>query len=149
VQDLYMGIIQDKFGRKIPIVFGVLLLGISIGLIPMFSELVPAYLILRICISLGLIIILNLPLLPDYVRPDKMGLANGYMQIVICLARIVAQTILFQISANISNQQVIYYSVGCLLLFVALFSIYGIKDVVLKTESMKKIEKPKLKEILG
>ena len=37
VQDLYMGLIQDKFGRKIPIVFGLILLGVAIGIIPLFT----------------------------------------------------------------------------------------------------------------
>jgi len=71
-------------------VFALLLLSVAIGAIPLFTDLYPAYLILRICISLGLIVILNLPLMPDYVKREKLGLANGYMQIVISAARIVA-----------------------------------------------------------
>lgn len=91
----FLGPIFDTFGRKVPIVLGFLLVALSIALIPMCRSLFPAFLILRTCISLGTVIGMNVPLLPDYVQKESMGLANGYIEVVICSAFIFASTGLY------------------------------------------------------
>jgi len=55
------------------------LLTLAIGAIPLFTELYPYYFIIRVCISLGLIISMNAPFLPDYVSEEHMGRANGWI----------------------------------------------------------------------
>lgn len=66
------------------------MLGGAIFAIPLFNNLFPDYLVIRVLISLGLIVSLNIPLLPDYVRKEHMGKANGILQVVICLACLMA-----------------------------------------------------------
>ena len=62
-----IGIITDTFGRKIPLVIGLVVAGVCISLIPVFHTIYPSYLILRTLIGVGTIIPVNIPLLPDYV----------------------------------------------------------------------------------
>ena len=78
-QSLFTGVILDTFGRKVPVIIGFLISGAAIGAIPFFSTLYPAYCILRTLISAGTVIGLNIPLLPDYVQLESMGLANSYV----------------------------------------------------------------------
>ena len=67
VEDFFLGVVFDTFGRKVPLFVGVLISGLAAGAIPMFRTLYPSYCILRILISFGTIVALNVPLLPDYV----------------------------------------------------------------------------------
>ena len=71
IQDFYMGLIFDAFGRKVPLIIGICIISICIFCIPLFSTLIPAYCILRILIGLGIIIALNVPLLPDYIQKNS------------------------------------------------------------------------------
>ena len=64
---LFLGVIFDTLGRKIPVLLGFLLTALAIGAIPLFKSIFPSYLILKICISLGTVIGMNVPFLPDYV----------------------------------------------------------------------------------
>ena len=89
-QDLYIGLIQDAFGRKVPLIISILVLGGAVFSIPLFNQLYPDYLVIRSIISLALIVSLNIPLLPDYVSHHDMGLANGYIQVVITFACVIA-----------------------------------------------------------
>ena len=65
--DILCGPIFDLIGRKWPVVFGTLVQGICMLLIPMFHTVFPGFLIFRVCTHLGTIIYMNAPLLPDYV----------------------------------------------------------------------------------
>ena len=80
--DLVLGVIFDTVGRKIPTVLGFMLMGTAIILTPFFTQIYPQYLILRICMSLGIIPGVNTPLLPDYVYDKSLGLANAYVSFI-------------------------------------------------------------------
>ena len=67
VLQIFMGILVDIFGRKWPLVIGFAIAGIAVGVIPLFTELYPWYLIIRILIGTGIVIGTNIPLIPDYV----------------------------------------------------------------------------------
>jgi MFS family permease len=95
---MFTGVIIDTFGRKIPVIIGFIVSGLSIAAIPYFSSLYPSYLILRTLISGGTVIGLNIPLLPDYVSPESMGLANAYVEVAICSAFIFASSGLYKIA---------------------------------------------------
>lgn len=97
VQDLYIGFVLDVLGRKIPIVIGTLAMGMATAAIPLFHEVWPSFFLLRVVMSLGAIITLNIPLLPDYVQPESMGLANAYVQVAIPLSYILSTTGLYAI----------------------------------------------------
>ena len=77
--DLLLGLIFDTIGRKIPLILGLFTTGMSIGLAPFPHEVVPFFVILRVLMTVGIIPGLNTPLLPDYVHPKSLGLANAYV----------------------------------------------------------------------
>ncbi len=79
IEDFFLGVIFDTFGRKYPLFIGMLASGLATGAIPMFTSLYPSYCILRIIISSGTIITMNVPLLPDYVQKDNIGRAGAYI----------------------------------------------------------------------
>ena len=83
-------------------------------------------------ISLGTVIAINMPLLPDYVDKSSIGLANAYGQVIMSSALIFSSSGLYQISASIadSDQKYVYFLVGGLIGIVAIYLMYGIKDVI-------------------
>ena len=60
--------------------------GIVTAAIPLGRTLYPTYCILRILISFSTVISLNVPLLPDYVQKDSIGLCGAYIEVVISFA---------------------------------------------------------------
>lgn len=68
IQQGYVGVIVDTFGRKKPMMAGLLVAGVAMALVPMFHSLFPQFFICRTLIYLGVIVILNIPLVPDYVE---------------------------------------------------------------------------------
>jgi MFS family permease len=50
------GVLIDMFGRKVPLVIGFAVAGLSMGCIPLFTSLYPGYLVLRTLIGLGITI---------------------------------------------------------------------------------------------
>lgn len=97
VEDFFLGIVFDTFGRKYPVCFGLFIAGLGIGFIPAFTSLYPGFVLMRILVTFGTIIGLNLPLLPDYVQTEYMGRANAYIEVIICVAIIVSTTGILQI----------------------------------------------------
>ena len=78
--DMFLGVIFDTVGRKLPTVLGFLLAGASIIGTPWFTEVYPWFLVMRVMISVGIIPGMNNPLLPDYVQQGSLGLANAYVR---------------------------------------------------------------------
>ena len=50
-----------------------IVIGIAVGCIPLSHELYPWFLIYRCMLSVGTVVGLNLPLLPDYVAKEHLG----------------------------------------------------------------------------
>ena len=92
VLEFFIGLIFDIFGRKNPLVFGFLLIGIGLIGIPLFSEIYPWFALMRILISIGSIFGLAVPLLPDYVKKENMGRAMGIIEVVVVSAYIFSST---------------------------------------------------------
>ena len=134
---LLAGPILDTLGRKIPLIVGYLVAGVSVLLIPLFKSIYPAFLILRTLISMGTVIGMNVPLLPDYVKKESLGLANGYNEVVISLAFIFASSGFYSINDYVSDQKYVYFGMGTFILTTTLFLIYGIKDVKSKNSTAK------------
>ena len=65
--DLVIGPVFDLVGRKWPISLGMLIAGIGTSAIPMFTTIYPGFFICRVSIHLGTMVLLNAPLLPDYI----------------------------------------------------------------------------------
>ncbi len=63
-----IGGVLDIFGRKIPTVLGMLISGVCICLIPFGRSVYPDLCILRLTIAIGVLVAMNSPLLPDYIK---------------------------------------------------------------------------------
>ena len=79
--DLVVGVVFDTFGRRIPMVVGFTTVGLCILLMPLFTDIYPSFLLLRIFCSIGLLPGINTPLLPDYIHANSLGLANAYVKL--------------------------------------------------------------------
>ena len=83
--DMFLGIIFDTVGRKLPTVLGFLLAGTAIIGTPWFTKVYPWFLVMRVMISVGIIPGMNNPLLPDYVQHGSLGLANAYVRHILVI----------------------------------------------------------------
>ena len=135
-----MGVVVDTFGRKIPLVLAFITTGSAIAAIPMFTEIYPWFLVMRVVIGLGQVIIGNVPLMPDYVEYNSLGKASSYSEIVKNLAAIFASSGLYQLVKAVPDLSYIYYGLGAFSFFLALFMIYGIKDVIAYTSRSRSLE---------
>ena len=111
--------------------------------IPLGTALFPTYCVLRILISLSIVVSTNVPLLPDYVQKEHIGLAGAYIEIVVCFAYIFSSSGLLYIANLIPDDQegLIYYTLGILFILVAFFCLYAIKDVVDEEEVQIELDK--------
>ena len=76
-----LGMLFDTMGRKLPLVTGFLVAGLSILATPFLKHSIyPGFLMMRILMTLGVIPAVNTPLLPDYVESKSLGLANAYVR---------------------------------------------------------------------
>ena len=73
---------------------------------------------------------LNMPLMADYADKDSIGLASAYHVVIMNLALIFASSGLYQIALLIPDQKYIYFGTASMIFFVAMYMVYGIKDVI-------------------
>ena len=66
--EIGIGLIYDTIGRRWTIFVGFLVFSVCIGCIPLSHTVYPDFLIMRIGIELAFTILLNSPLLPDYIE---------------------------------------------------------------------------------
>ena len=97
VLELFIGIIIDAFGRKIPVITGLTVAGICLILVPIASTLYPSFLILRCLIGMGTIISINIPLLPDYVHKESLGMASAYSSNAINVVNLITNFLLLDL----------------------------------------------------
>ena len=131
VEELFLGIVFDTLGRKIPLFIGILVQAIVTAAIPLGTTLYPTFCILRILISVSTVVSLNVPLLPDYVQKEYIGLAGAYIEVVVCLAFIFSSSGLMSITNLIDDEHEgsIYYALGIFFAIVAFFCLCAVKDV--------------------
>lgn len=130
LQDIMLGPVFDTFGRKLIVVVGFFLCGVSIILIPCFNTLFPGYFIARCLIQVVSTMGMNVPLLPDYISKSSMGLAQGITQLVVSGAFLFSSSGLYGIHSLVSDQKYIYFGMGAFVILVSFFLIYSIKDVI-------------------
>lgn len=133
-EELVMGVIVDTFGRKIPLLTGWLVAGIGFALVPMFKSLYPSFLIVRMLIYCGLIVGANIPLLPDYIQKESMGLATSIGQTVATAAYLFSGSGLYTISEHVELAY-IYYGIATVSVLIFLILCCSIKD----SEENKKV----------
>ena len=129
LQGFVIGVIIDTFGRKIPLVFSQIETAVAIAAIPLFKTIYPGFFIARCLLSLGSSMALNMPLMPDYVEEKCVGLASAYMVVLMNLSCILSSSGLYEIASLIDNQMYIYFGIAAMIFVVAIYMVYGIKDV--------------------
>lgn len=95
---------------------------------------------MRVVIGLGQVIIGNVPLMPDYVEYHSLGKASSYSEIVKTFAAIFASSGLYQLVKAVPDLSYIYFGLGGFNVFLSLFLIYGIKDVITYTSRSRSLE---------
>lgn len=65
--DILGGPLMDICGRKYPVSIGILIAGVFLFFIPFFKTVYPGFFLCRAFISIGTILFINVPLIPDYV----------------------------------------------------------------------------------
>ncbi|TNV73136.1 hypothetical protein FGO68_gene10211 [Halteria grandinella] len=129
IEALFLGLIFDTVGRKVPTVIGLTCVGLSIIALPYLSPSITAFICMRVIMSLGIIPGVNTPLMPDYVQAKSLGLANAYQSVVAASAVIFGSTVLIQVSRHV-DLLYIFLCIGGFTLLVAFTLIFGIKDVI-------------------
>ena len=83
-------------------------------------------------ISLGTAIAATMPLLPDYVDKDSIGLANAYVQVIASSALIFSSTVLVPMSVHVPLlvEEFVHFGIGVAMSTAAIFMIWGIKDII-------------------
>lgn len=79
IEALFLGLIFDTVGRKVPTVIGLICVGLSIIALPYLAPSITAFICMRVIMSLGIIPGVNTPLMPDYVQAKSLGLANAFV----------------------------------------------------------------------
>mmetsp|Transcript_32282 Transcript_32282/g.49421 ORF Transcript_32282/g.49421 Transcript_32282/m.49421 type:complete len:178 (-) Transcript_32282:867-1400(-) len=128
IQSLFLGVIVDTLGRKAILIIGLLFLAGGLGFIPLFTKVYPWYLILRIFIGLGISWTGNVPIGPDYVKPNSIGVSSSYGTIFVFIGRVISQSVIYKL-ATMLPLAIIFYSLGGVMSLTALTMVWGIKDI--------------------
>ena len=127
---LFEAVSGQIIDTKLAIILATTMMGVSLVLVPFFIQLYPGFFLVYVIMSIGSIICLNNPLLPDYVHKGSFGLAQSYNQIIDILAMVVSTSGLFALHNLITDQKYIYFGVSAIFLSISLFNCFAIKDVV-------------------
>jgi MFS family permease len=132
------GAFHDIFGRKIPVVFGFLSMGISLFLYPIAGEIYPNLILVRLIFSNGICAVTTQPLLADYVSHRTKGFGGGIASVVSGLGAIFAALFLLKLQAYMDIQKV-YWVASSICVIVAVICIFGVKNVQRNTNIQKNI----------
>jgi MFS family permease len=94
---------MDTVGRRFPISIGMFIAGIFMFLIPFFRTIYPGFFICRAMVSIGTILLVNSPLLPDYVQLESLGLANGITACIMAINNFFTGSVILQIAKELSD----------------------------------------------
>ena len=111
-------------------ILGLFTTGISIALAPNFHEVIPGFVILRVLMTAGIIPGGTAPLLPDYIYPKSLGIANAYQSVISGLSSIVATPVIFAISKQVSLYW-IFTGMGTFCILVGILMIFGVRDILM------------------
>ena len=125
----FNGVVQDSLGRKWPILLGLIFVAASTFTTPMFTTLYPWYCIMAILSAIGGVVLMETPLLPDYVKRESMGMANSYNEMCVCFGFIVGSSVFFQLVQHF-DIGTLYYAVGTFQLLTCVILFFGIHDVI-------------------
>ena len=120
----FMGLIIDLYGRKLPIFAGTTAAAIALTIYPNLKHLYPWYFVTYTIEYIFLLLLMETPLIPDYVDPGSIGLASSYGEIFVHAAIVIGGTCMLQLSHYIAIPNLFYmwssifFVTGILLFFM-------------------------------
>ena len=81
-----LGPIFDTLGRKVASLLGLFVSALTMAAVPMFREIFPWFAILMCIMYAGWIIAAFAPFAPDYIQKGSLGLVNGMLEFMVCMA---------------------------------------------------------------
>ena len=137
---LILGPIFDTLGRKSASLIGIFISGLSMAAVPQFHDIFPYFAILLCIMYAGWIVAAFAPFAPDYIHKGSLGLVNGMLEFMVCVAQLLSRPLMLKLSDIIEDQAYLYYGISAVTILVALFLVFALKDVVTdkKAERVKK-----------
>ena len=137
---LILGPIFDTLGRKSASLLGIFISGLSMAAVPQFNEIFPWFAILLCIMYAGWIVAAFAPFAPDYIHKGSLGVVNGMLEFMVCMAQLLARPLMLKLSDIVSDQAYLYYGISAVTCLVTLFLVFALKDVVTegKAERMEK-----------
>lgn len=120
------GFLCDKYGRKMFIVIGVIVLTISIVLLPNLPNAYPSFFFLQVLLGVGVLAINISPFLADYIDNRTKGRVAGIATVFNFLGAATA-TLINQFADLNKNLKQQYYKLGALDLVIGIIIIFGLK----------------------
>jgi len=120
------GFLCDKYGRKMFIIIGVIMLTISIAVLPNLPNVYPSFFFLQAVLGVGILAINISPFLADYIDNQTKGRVAGIATVFNFLGAATA-TLINQFADLTKNLNQQYYKLGALDLVIGIIIIFGLK----------------------
>ena len=90
----------------------------------------------------GWIVAAFAPFAPDYIQKGSLGLVNGMLEFMVCMAQLLARPLMIYLSDVIEDQAYIYYGISLFTIAATIFLWFALKDVIVEAKD-KRIAKVK------
>ncbi|KAL4484746.1 hypothetical protein ABPG74_019923 [Tetrahymena malaccensis] len=134
-----MGIVCDKFGRRVTLFYGICIVTLALCLMPLSNNIYPTYLLIRILYAHGAITISIIPLLADYVTNATKGKGAAVNVILASLGAVASVEIINNGLQNSMNVKGIYWLISSCYFVIGALMCYLIKSGVYYVDKEKSV----------
>ena len=127
IMAMFYGPLIDFVGRKIMYYYSIINIVIGFYIIPLQSSIFPGYLLSRLIISNGSVVLQMLPLLADYIHISNRGTAAGLNYTLAFLGAILSASCLYIFSNEGLVLETDYYIIGSFILVFGSLLGLGVK----------------------
>ena len=85
----------------------------------------------------GWIVAAFAPFAPDYIQKGSLGLVNGMLEFMVCMAQLLARPLMIYLSDVVEDQALIYYGISAFTILAVLFLCFALKDVIVEAKTKK------------